>query len=188
MKIIIANSLLALITINGYAMECPQEKENLNNRYNKSLATSPAVVQCFTAEHADVITIRTKKRLFFHLFVQAAQDKNFTAASFADLAHDINRQEDSFNGPLIKTNYSAAFHTLLKYIPWNGNVDQECGMVFHEVLLNNQFANAGIQAHQGKRVGAPLKITIVANNEDDFDSEMDHREKIEKEFSKLLGK
>jgi hypothetical protein len=34
----------------------------------------------------------------------------------------------------------------------------------------------------------PPCVCIVANNEDDFDSEMDHREKIEKEFGGLLDK
>ena len=34
-------------------------------------------------------------------------------------------------------------------------------------------------------MGASLLIGIFAVNEDDFDSEMDHRQKIEKEFKEL---
>lgn len=155
-------------------LEYNQKMAELVASYNKPLASSPAVIQCFQDSHNSGVV--TKKRLFMHLCVQAACDKNFIVSNFANLITDINQQEDN---PHVRTSKVQTFVSLLHFIPWNGQTDTKCSFTYHEVLLNREFANLGFSTHKSK-------IYIFANNEDDFDSEMEHRQKIEYEFKNLL--
>ncbi|CAN5205508.1 hypothetical protein BH09DEP1_BH09DEP1_1690 [soil metagenome] len=146
--------------------------------YNRALSSSQFVILCFNHEHPAHIIV-TQKRLFFHICAQASKDKNFNANTFHELIKDINGQDDDIRPP-IQTAYTALFHTLLSYIPWNGKTDTECGVAWHETIMNGRFVNLGINSDENI-------VYVMANNEDDFDSEMDHREKIENEFNALLA-
>ena len=158
----------------------------LQQKYDKPFAVSPAVALHFKA-HEDNVRVWTKKRLCFHLFAQAAKDSNFKVNDFAKLIEDIKRQEDDEHGRGIQTMHAAAFRRLLHYIPWDGKTDHECGVTFHEVLLNTKFANLGIDSFQAEHTCAPHMVSIFANNEDDFDSEIDHRKMVEKKFDELVA-
>lgn len=173
--------VMVIMSVSSGAMA---SEESSISKYKQSMRESPHVARCFTG-HSSKVIVRTDKRLFFHLYVQASKAKNFTSGAFVALVQDINSQEDRWNGPLIQTKHAHAFYELFRYIPWNGVIDQECGNVYHETLLNNEFANVGIGVHQEKQRDLRV-ITIVSNNYDDFDCVMDHREKIEREFEQLL--
>lgn len=158
----------------------------MNAAYTKPLASSEVVIACFAYPENTIIKIT--KRLFFHICTQAAQDKSWNGSTFADLMHDINRHEDTVFEHPIKTNYAAPFFALLAYIPWNGKTDEECGVVWHETMMNDTFVNLGFSTNkiQKAKIDVPTRVYIFAQNEDDFDSEMDHRQKIENEFKALL--
>lgn len=157
-------------------------------RYNKTLVSSESVINCFPDVKSAII--RTQKRLFFHICVQAARDAQFNPILFRDLIHDINNNEDTLFCHPIETIYVQLFFKTLAFIPWNGETDEECGVGWHKTMMNDQFVNLGFFTSntQKKKIDAPTKIYIFANNEDDFDSEMDHREKIEGEFKEILKK
>lgn len=172
MKNNILLSTMALVSLTGHAMDKAKEQQaKLLALYNKPLTTSSMVAGCFATKYPVV----TQKRLFFHICAQAGKDKNFNVNNFRELIDDINRQDDNIRSP-IQTLRTALFHKILNYIPWNGNIDTECGVTWYETMINDRFVKLGINADAEA-------IYVYINNENDLDSEVDHSKKNEKEVS-----
>ena len=166
-------------------------KEQILATYNKQLSSSPEVANCFKDIEHSAACVVTKKRLFYHLCTQAARDPNFKTGEFYPVIVDLTQQEaDSSQHaiePSVQTKHAASFYKLMGYIPWNGSIDKEMGFAWHETILNDKFATVGFSAERVKNPEYSTIVHVHANNEDDFDSEMDHRTAVEAAFNKLVA-
>jgi hypothetical protein len=178
MKLIKSTMALACFSIFSLqAMEAP--KENLLAAYNKPLISSPDVIDCFKDISPQSNTlIAIQRGLFSHLCTQAAHDTNFKPTDFCKVMEDIDNEEDRASKSHryacdVLTQQSASFHKLLQFIPWNGNVDKEQGIAWHQTLLNDKFANVGfIRTEQTKNLERPVIVNVYGTADYDVDSKI----------------
>lgn len=164
--------LAFLITLNSslclYAME-----------YSDAVFASKQVKNCF--DNSSGFSIIIKKRLCFHLFAQAALNKDFCPKAFSKILDTISQETQNDENVRVSIFHTMQFRQLFTYIPWNGKTDTQMGYTYHEVTLNQRFVNLGFSKDLQNST-----ISVIANNEDDFDCQIDHREKIENAFKTLL--
>lgn len=157
MKNSIVLSLFLGINFCAYASELT----SVLQKYHLTLSTSSYIQQCFA--QTTTREIFTKKHVLFHLVAQAAKNKHFSADKFDPLLKDFPHQQ----GPYVIVKQVDIFYNLLAYIPWNGNIKQEDGFIFHEVLLNDKPIKLSIDNLSKNFGSAPLITSVFVNDTDD---------------------